>query len=71
MVAKDIKIDRIETTYEPDTLTTTFHSTVFATDADTLEAVVLTVDYDDAEGLEAAILASPTVDGGSIVDFLP
>jgi len=69
-MASEFKIDRVETSFTTAEVENPFTTLVFATERETLEAVVFTVVYSDPDGLEAAILASPTVDGGTIVDFL-
>jgi len=70
-VASNYKIDRLETTFTAEDVEFPFTTLVFATKTDSMTPVVFEVSYADADGVEAAILASPTVDGGEIVDFLP
>lgn len=70
-MATNIKIDRLETSFDYDAHSGAFTTTVFATNADTLEPVVFEVNYSNPDDLLTAIVAGPTVDGGEIVDFLP
>lgn len=70
-MAVGYKIDKVETTYNIEVEATPFHSVVFMTKADDLTQVIAEVDYTNPDDLHDALLASPTVDGGDIIDFLP
>lgn len=60
----------METTYDKDAESGNYTTVVFFTNDATKEDGIMTVSYDTPDRLSDAILADPTADVGSIVDFL-